>query len=135
MQSSVFTISALALWENVMPTQRNAQDWGFPLWRPDFSWWTSTNTSLHNNFVTFSNEWQAFLGRRVQEDLRLFQQLAAARTPPAVWTAYSDFWQKAVEDYWSEYATLIKLSGDFATSAVPVAQQASESASQYAKAA
>ena len=118
-----------------MRTQRNAQDRGIPLWRPDFNWWTSTNTTLHDSFVAISTECQAFLGRRVQEDLRLFQKLSAAKTPPAVWTAYSDFWQKAVEDYWSEYATLTKLSGDFATSAVSVAHQASESASQYAKAA
>jgi hypothetical protein len=111
---NLYAYHLLVLRENVMATQHNDQDWGFPLWRPDFSWWTSANTRLHDNFVTFSDAWQAFLGRRVQEDLHLWQGLTAAKTLPAAWTAYSDFWRKAVEDYWSEYATLTKLSAGLA---------------------
>ena len=45
----------------------------------------------------------------MEEDLHLWQELARARAPEALWSAYREFWQKAFEDYWNEYLTLSQL--------------------------
>ena len=89
------------------PQDHFPQDHGFGSWQPNMGWWTTAN----NSFVSISTEWQAFVGRRVKENLHLWQELAGAKTPQAIWAAYSDFWQKAVEDYWNEYASFTKSSG------------------------
>jgi len=73
--------------------------------------WKSANSRMHDSFVAMSDEWQAFIGRRMKQDLHLWQDLAGAKTPDAIWSAYAGFWQKAVEDYWQEYAAFTKLSG------------------------
>jgi hypothetical protein len=84
-----------------------SQDQGFGFWQPNMGGWTIPNSS----FVSIGTEWWAFVGRRVKENLHLWQELAGAKTPQSIWAAYSDFWQRAVEDYWNEYATFAKFSG------------------------
>ena len=86
------------------------QDQGSGFWQPNIDWWAFANSHLNNSFIGVSNEWQAFIVRRVQEDLHLWQDLANAKTPQAFWTAFISFWQRAVEDYWTEYATFAKMS-------------------------
>jgi hypothetical protein len=89
---------------------RSPQAQDCSLCQPSFGWWASAISRLHNSFVIMSDEWQAFMGRRMNEDLHLWQELASAKTPHAIWSAYSGFRQKAVEDYRKEYATLAKIS-------------------------
>ena len=108
-----------------MSAHHKSQDQGFALWQPDLGWWTSSSTRLQDSFVALSNEWQAFVASRVKEDLHLWQELAGARTPDAIWSSYTGFWQKAVEDYQKECAKLAQLSGSFAAG-VTDAQQPTE---------
>jgi len=108
------------------------QDLAF--WQPDFAWWTSANSRLHHSFVAMTDEWQDFVSRRLQEDLRLWQTLVGAKTPEAIWSAYTSFCENAVRDYCQEYAALSKHSGEFATAGMAAAQQASERALAQAKA-
>ena len=117
-----------------MRTHRNPQAQDFSFCQPSFSWWTSANSRLHNSFVTINDEWQAFMGRRMKEDLHLWQELGGAKTPQAMWSAYSGFWQKAVEDYWKEYATLAKISGTLLED-ITAGHEASEGPLPHAKAA
>ena len=58
-------------------------------------------------------QWQAFLGRRVNQDLRLFQELCAAKSPDDVLRAWSLFWQQAAADYGEEYSAMAKLASGF----------------------
>ena len=53
-------------------------------------------------------EWQAFVGR-MNEDLHLWHQLAAARAPDEIWKAWFRFWQRAVENYGAECSVVTKL--------------------------
>jgi len=117
-----------------MRTHDKLQNQGLAIWQPDFSWWTSATSGMHNSFIAMSDEWQAFMGRRVREDLHLCQELAGAKTPEAMWSAYMSFWQKAVEDYCREYATFTTLSGALASD-MRAGPQASEPALPHAQAA
>jgi hypothetical protein len=104
-------------------------------WPAALNWWSpsipcgaESNTKLHENYVSLSDEWQAFVGRRTKEDLRLLQQLASAKAPEEMWSLYASFWQKAVEDYWQEYATIVKLASGHIGSDMAATQQAFEQA-------
>jgi hypothetical protein len=60
---------------------RSPQAQDCSLWQPSFGWRTSAISRLHNSFVIMRDEWQAFMGRRMNEDLHLWQELASAKTP------------------------------------------------------
>jgi hypothetical protein len=59
-----------------------------------------------------ATEWQVFIDRRFNEDLRLLQEFFAAKTSEDVWNAWCRFWQKAAEDYNTEYAAIAKRATD-----------------------
>jgi hypothetical protein len=86
---------------------------------PWFSdWWTPAISAAVNNkayqvCTDLSVEWQAFVGRRIKEDLHLLQKLSAARASDDVWNAWSRFWWKVVEDYGTEYCAIARLAAGF----------------------
>ena len=69
---------------------------------------TSWNAKLHENLLAFSDEWQAFVRRRIGEDFRL-QRVGTAGNVEQLVGIYGKFWQQAVEDYAREYAAITKL--------------------------
>jgi len=75
--------------------------------------WSAANESAHRAWVDLAAEWQTFVGRRLNEDLHLFQELSAAKAPEEVWNAWSRFWQKAAGDYGAEYSAIAKLAACF----------------------
>jgi hypothetical protein len=56
-----------------------------------------------------------FRGSAVKEDFELMQRLTRSSTPNQILVAYTDFWQKAAEDYGNEIATISKLMTDATT--------------------
>ena len=78
-------------------------------WHPVVMAVTKTNDCLAEGFATVFGEWQTFLGRRVQQDVLLWQNAAKRASPRDVVAAQADFWQEAIADYWQEYATMSKL--------------------------
>jgi hypothetical protein len=60
------------------------------------------NAQAQEVFGTIAGEWQAFLSHRIQEDLALIQRVTNSATPDQILAAYSEFWQKAAEDYRKE---------------------------------
>jgi|SRR5262245_27570333 len=118
-----------------MRTHHKPLDHGFVLWQPDWDWLQVANARLHDGFVATSAEWQAFVSRRVEEDLHLWEELAAAKAPEALWSAYREFWLKAFEDYWNEYLTLGQLYAKVATSGTTASQHLSQGAFPRSKAA
>lgn len=85
---------------------------------PPSIWWipamvlhTSWNAKLHENLLAFSDEWQAFMWRRISEDFRLLQRVGTARNVEQLVGIYGKFWQQAVEDYAHEYAAITRLAG------------------------
>lgn len=80
-------------------------------WMPAMAFHTSWNAKLHENLLAFSDEWQAFVRRRISEDLRLLQRVGTAGNVEQLVGIYGKFWQQAVEDYAHEYAAITKLAG------------------------
>jgi hypothetical protein len=79
-------------------------------------WWTPVITGRAGV------EWQAFVGRRISEDVHLLQALSTAKAPDQIWNAWSRFWQKAAEDYGKEYSMLAKLAAGFVASIAPISK-------------
>jgi hypothetical protein len=52
------------------------------------------------------------------------QRVAQSRSPEQLWTAYVDFWQRAVEDYGKEYMTMGKLAANVTSKSLTGAQSA-----------
>jgi len=95
-----------------------------------WQWWGTTmantgdlNAKLHESYVAFAGEWQEFVSRRFNEDMGLVQNLAHARTPEDVWSAYVKFWQRAAEDYAQEQAILARRAGDIVNSHLMATQR------------
>ncbi|HEX2335394.1 MAG TPA: phasin family protein [Hyphomicrobiaceae bacterium] len=118
-----------------MRTHHKPLNPGFAPGQPDWDWFKVANARLHDGFVAVSEEWQAFVGRRVEEDLHLWQALTGAKAPEALWSAYTKFWQKTFEDYRNEYLTLSRLYAGAITSGTPAPPQVSEGAFPHSKAA
>ncbi|NJO33959.1 MAG: hypothetical protein HC869_13270 [Rhodospirillales bacterium] len=90
------------------------------------------NAKLHETFLALSNEWQAFVGQRVKEDMHVLQRIAGAKSPEQVWTVCSKFWQKAAEDYAREYSVIIKLTGNCVISSASAAEEALHASAEAA---
>src|SRR5258705_1253085 len=79
------------------------------MWNPFLAGAMGGNAQAHEGFGTIASEWQDFVARRLKEDFALMQRLAHSGTPDQFLSAYSDFWQKAAEDYGKEFTTMSKL--------------------------
>jgi hypothetical protein len=97
---------------HVQPSKAISFSWPsvFDWCAPATTGWTAPNESAHQACVDMATQWQAFVGRRFNEDLHLLQELSAAKVPEEVWNAWVRFWQKAAENYGSEYSVISKLA-------------------------
>jgi hypothetical protein len=96
-------------------------DW----WTPAIRAWSPANTNPHKTCVDLSVEWQAFVGRRLNEDFGLLQQISSAKGPDDIWNACSRFWQKAAEDYATECLVMARLTTGLLAHNVAAGQSAS----------
>jgi hypothetical protein len=94
------------------------------IWGPLFSGALQANAQAQEVFGTIAGAWQAFLGHRIQEDLALIQRVTHSATPDQILAAYSEFWQKAAEDYRKEFAAVTKLLTKMSRKAAAVSQTA-----------
>lgn len=98
------------------------------MWNPFLPVLLKGNAQAHEGFATIASEWQAFVGHRLKEDFALMQRLTHSATPDQVLAAYTDFFQKAAEDYGKEIATISKLMTGVTTKMVAAAQSATDEA-------
>jgi hypothetical protein len=73
------------------------------------------NGTLCSHMTTINSVWAAFVRKRLNEDCRLWQQLAVSRSPNQIFEAYSSFLQRAFEQYQAELAHMLKLGQAFAS--------------------
>ena len=118
-----------------MRTHYKPLDQGFVLGQLDLDWLRVANARMYDRFVEASDEWQAFVGRRLEADLHLWQDLAGAKAPEALWSVYGKFWQKAFQDYWNEYLAFGQLYTEVVASHPSTPQQGSKGGFLHAKAA
>lgn len=62
-------------------------------WIPAMTFPTSWNAKLHKNLLAFSDKWQAFVRRRINEDFRLLQRVGTAGNVEQLVGIYGKFWQ------------------------------------------
>lgn len=98
------------------------------VWNPFLAGALTGNTQAHQGFGTIASEWQDFLGRRLKEDFALMQRLTQSRTPDQVLAVFTDFWQKAAEDYGHEITTMSKLMTGVTTRMVVAARSTTDEA-------
>ena len=96
---------------------------GLGWWPPFTGWQAGASSDLHESLLAISNEWQAFVQRRVGEDLHTLQQFGAATSPVQTWSVWAAFWQKAAEDYAREYAVIGKLAADCVRCSIAAANE------------
>ena len=87
------------------------------------------NAQAVGELGAIADEWQTFVGRRLQEDVVLLQRLTRSTRPDQVVAAYADFWRKAGEDYSNEVSTMMKLMTDVTSRTLVAAQSAAEEVS------
>src|SRR5262245_2688111 len=97
------------------------------MWNPFLA--GALNTQALGELSTITDEWQAFVGRRMKEDVALLHRLTRSTTPDQVLAAYAEFWRKAGEDYGKEITTMTKLMTDMTNKMAVAAQSATEEAS------
>ena len=101
------------------------------MWNP-FLPGAGSNGQARDGFATLVSEWQNFVARRLREVLVLAQRLARCTSPDQIWIAYAEFWQKAAEDYGSEYVTMSKLAAGVTSKTLRATQSATEEAATSA---
>ena len=101
---------------------RDAREFTVPFWNDAMGAWgpalsgMQSWTSMCGRAATaFTSEWFQFVGRRVQEDITLPHRLASCHAFDESWRVYTEFWQRAVDDYQKEFAALSRLSGEVMT--------------------
>jgi Phasin protein len=102
---------------------------GLGMWNPFWAAVLKGNARAQEGFGTIASEWQDFVGRRLSEDFALVQRLSHSCTPDQILNAYTDFWQKAAEDYGREVTTMTKLFAGVTSKMVVAAQSATDEAS------
>jgi len=85
------------------------------MWPPFMASMLGGNAQAHDEFAMIVSEWQDFVARRMKEDIDLMHRLAQSATTSQILVAYTDFWQKAADDYGKEIATMSKLMTEAAT--------------------
>lgn len=105
--------------------------WALRMWSPLLSEAFRWNALAHEGFGTIASERQTFVGSRLREDFALMQRVVHSRTPDQIWGAYTEFWQKAVEDYGKEYTIMLRLVAGVASKSVAAATSAAEQVSAH----
>jgi hypothetical protein len=98
----------------------------FTAWNPLLAAAMNANALAHEGFGTLGSEWQAFVGRRLQQNCALVQRLSESRTSDQVVSAYTDFWEQVAESYGKELTTFTKLVTGMTSKMVMAAQTTSQ---------
>ena len=109
----------------MIPDDRSNDAFDFAAFRNGLWQWPGADTDLWDPLISGTQEWCSrcgstiyalnkhwfeFLQKRAQEDFALPQHIMSCRTPVEVWSVYTDFLQKAVADYQTEFSELGKLA-------------------------
>ena len=99
---------------------------GFTAWNPLLGATMNANALAHESFGTLGSEWQAFMGRRLQQNCALIERLIESRSSDQVVSAYRDFWQQVAESYGKELTTFTKIMTGMTSKMVMTVQSTSQ---------
>mgnify|MGYP001827522214 CR=1 FL=1 len=72
-------------------------------------------------------EWFTFLGRRLEEDAQLAQELSELKELRDITSAYSAFFAKAAQDYQNEFAAMAKITEELSNDMTDAVQDLGKS--------
>jgi glutathione S-transferase len=96
--------------------------------RPMISAMTEINGKIFEQAARANNEWLGFLSRRFNEDMATSQRLMECRTMQDVFAAYSDFLNRAQQQYQAEFQYFTRLNQKIADETASVVKSSLEEA-------
>ncbi|WP_072396155.1 phasin family protein [Hyphomicrobium sp. CS1GBMeth3] len=78
--------------------------------RPMFAAMTELNGRFLEQVSKANNEWLGFVNRRLNEDLAASQRFMECKTVQDLFAAYSDFFQRAQQQYQAEFQYFARLN-------------------------
>jgi hypothetical protein len=78
--------------------------------RPMLAAMTELNGRLLEQMSRANNEWMGFVNRRLNEDMAASQRFMECRTVQDLFTAYSEFFQRAQQQYQAEFQYFARLN-------------------------
>lgn len=85
------------------------EDW-MTLNRPMIAAMTELNGRVIEQMTRANNEWLGFVNRRLSEDMAASQRLMECKTIQDLFAAYSDFLQRAQQQYQAEFQHFARLN-------------------------
>lgn len=90
--------------------------------RPVFAAMTELNGRFLEQMSRANNEWLGFVNRRVSEDMAASQRFMECKTVQDLFAAYSEFLQRAQQQYQAEFQYFARLNQKLADETVNVIQ-------------
>ena len=78
-------------------------------WQIAFDTAVSWNEHMAPTAIALSREWHSFIQRRFEHDVSTLSKICTSQRPDEFWAAYSNFCQKAAEDYQKEFAEISRI--------------------------
>jgi hypothetical protein len=103
---------------------------GLAFWGPALAGTARWNGQVYEGLATLGSEWLDFVTGRLKQNLRLPQQLCSCRSPEEIRDLHAAYWQRAIEDYRTEFAIMAKLGSTFVNNNMAVAQNRIEAAAR-----
>jgi hypothetical protein len=75
-------------------------------WAPNAESLEAWNAGAFHASDEIAQSWLKFVGNRLARDTALPQQVAACRNVNDLFVVYSQFWQQAAKDYFTEYSVI-----------------------------
>jgi hypothetical protein len=90
--------------------------------RPMFAAMTELNGRFLEQVSRANNEWLGFVNRRVNEDMAASQRFMECKTVQDFFSAYSEFFQRAQQQYQAEFQYFARLNQKLADETASVLQ-------------
>jgi len=107
--------------------ERNAGLASFEAWlninRPMFAVMTELNGRFIEQVSKANNEWLGFVNRRLTEDMAASRRLMECQTVQDLFSAYSEFFERASQQYQAELQYFTRMNQKLATDTARVIEQ------------
>lgn len=119
--------------ENGATVWPNGLEMMMAMQRPAFEAFAAINTRFIEQVQEANVMWSEFLQNRIKEDIAMPQQLANCQTMQDFVRVYSEFMQKAAQQYQQEFAELARIGQTLTSQTAAIVREKVEEASRELK--